>query len=68
MNSGTNTSLIDVADLKTYRAYFKAITLAFMQNYLVQNENYRNYLDPDYMQYISQQPLMLNLINFLEPN
>ena len=38
-----------------------------MQNYLVRNHNYADYLSSDYAKYISRQPLEFNLVSELEP-
>ena len=65
----TNTaqkSAVDLEELPIYENYFKAITLAFMQCYVAQNDNYRSYLNHSYTKAISQEPLMLNLVNSLK--
>jgi len=62
----TQKSVVNFEELKIYEDYFKAITLAFMQCYVVQNDNYRSYLKHNYTKAISQEPLILNLVNSLQ--
>jgi len=43
--------------------YMKALSVAFFQVHLRNQENYRLYLSESYVQYISQAPLNLSLVN-----
>ncbi|MBE9209175.1 alpha/beta hydrolase [Nostoc sp. LEGE 06077] len=46
-------------------SYLKALSVAFMETNLLNNAEYRPYLQPSYAQYISQTPLNMTLLNFL---
>ena len=67
LEAGKNRALVKNSNLEIYHDYFRATTLAFMQNYLVRNHNYADYLSSDYAKYISRQPLEFNLVSELEP-
>jgi len=57
--SGNSISWETLADLG--HAYQNALSLAFFQLYLTQNQDYRSYLTPAYAQAISQAPYFLSL-------
>ena len=59
-------ALVKSSHLSIYQDYFRATTVAFMQNYLVENHNYADYLSHNYAQFISRQPLEFNQIRELE--
>ncbi|VEP12513.1 conserved hypothetical protein [Hyella patelloides LEGE 07179] len=50
---------------KLSQNYLQAITLAFMKNYLVKNNDYQIFLNSGYAQFISHDSLKLNLVNSL---
>ena len=66
LNSRRNAALFKNSNLSTYQDYFRATTVAFMQNYLVKNHNYADYLSHNYAKFISNQPLEFNLVTELE--
>ena len=47
------------------RQYLKASSLAFMQTYVADQDEYRKYLNAGYFQAISQSPLKLTLVQAL---
>lgn len=49
------------------QSYVKALSLAFMQTYLARQEDYRPYLSASYANYLSRNPLRLNLVRTLTP-
>ena len=59
-------ALFKNSNLAIYQDYFRATTLAFMQNYLLKNHNYADYLSHDYTRFISRQPLEFSLVTELE--
>ncbi|MGL5944176.1 MAG: alpha/beta hydrolase [Waterburya sp.] len=52
-----------ISDLS--REHIKVISLAFMQKYLAENNNYHVFLSSNYAKYLSQDSLKLNLVNSL---
>jgi len=46
-------------------SYLKAFSVAFLESNLLNNAEYRAYLQPSYAQYISQTPLNVSLLNSL---
>lgn len=46
-------------------SYLKALSVAFMETNLLNNSEYRAYLQPSYAQYISQEPFKVSLLNSL---
>ncbi|MDJ0647811.1 MAG: alpha/beta hydrolase [Xenococcaceae cyanobacterium MO_188.B19] len=48
-----------------YKDYFQAMTLAFMQNYLTDNDDYQMFLNSSYAYFISHNLLKLHFINSL---
>ena len=51
------------------RQYLKALGLAFMQTHVVQQSDYRQFLQAGYAQHLSQEPLPLTMMQnvSLEP-
>jgi len=68
LNSKQNQALVKNPHLPIYQDYFRATTVAFMQNHLLQNHNYADYLSHEYAKFISRQPLQFNLVSELEPH
>jgi len=46
-------------------SYLKTLSVAFMETNLLNNSEYRTYLQPSYAQYISQDPFKISLLNSL---
>jgi predicted dienelactone hydrolase len=46
-------------------SYLKALSVAFMESNLLNNAEYRPYLQPSYAQYINQAPLNITLLSSL---
>ncbi|WP_186376195.1 alpha/beta hydrolase [Hyella patelloides] len=51
--------------LKLSREYLKAMSLAFMQTYIAKRNNYPIFLNSSYAQFLSQDFLKINLVEFL---
>lgn len=50
------------------RDYIKALSVAFLETYIADSRQYRPYLSAAYVQDISQSPLGLSLVQFLQDN
>ncbi|MBE9045218.1 dienelactone hydrolase family protein [Pleurocapsales cyanobacterium LEGE 10410] len=64
-NDSENLEVYTNQSLPRYQQYFQAMSLAFMQSYLV-NDRYQKFLSSSYVKSIAHQSLKLNLVDSLQ--